>query len=149
MILKSRLKIGYEIGRGHSRFFLLRESWSSGMEHFREFGIPKKSGNRIFGNSVFPFGITEFSGFPKTTDKSWKTFRKCSKKKIQNFQKKILIFFWFFCSVILNFRYSHSGLLNFQDSRTTENPEKFPEHFQIFFFQNLHKKGPIFFWFSV
>ena len=44
-------------------FFLL-ESWSSGMEHFWVFGIPKKSRNRIFRNLVFPFGITEFSGFP-------------------------------------------------------------------------------------
>ena len=31
---------------------------------FSGFSIPEKSGNRIFGNSVFPFGITEFSGFP-------------------------------------------------------------------------------------
>ena len=57
-------KLEAEVGWGQSQFFLLRESLGSGIENFREFGIPKKSGNRIFGNSVFPFGITEFSGFP-------------------------------------------------------------------------------------
>ena len=112
-----------QLGRGHSRIFLLRESWSSGMEHFREFGIPEKSGNRIFGNSVFPFGITEFSGFPNY----WlilKSFLKNFKRNFffQNFQKKVPFFFLVFLFSNIEF----SGFpcifgipMHFRNSRAT------------------------------
>ena len=97
--LGKRLPPWFNVGRGHSRIFLLRESWSSGIENFREFGIPEKFGIRIFGNLVFLFGITEFSGFL-----SYWYILKISKifpKKFfkifffSKFSKKIHIFFSF------------------------------------------------------
>ena len=112
------------LGRGHSRFFLLRESWSSGIENFREFGIPEKSGIRICGNSVFPFGITEFSGFPNYwyARKFQKNFPKFFSKIFffQNFQKKFIFF--------LVFLFSNTELSGFL------NIFRIPEHFRYWAF---------------
>ena len=125
----------FVLGWGHSRIFLLRESWSSGIENFRDSVFLKSPGIGFSGIRYSRSGLLNFRD-SRTTDKSWKFQKKFPKNFQKNFffkifKKKILLFSVFLFSVI-----EFSGFLNIFGIPGHIQYWAFlinPENFQVFF----------------